>query len=274
MEAALATLVKPRINPVVGKLERLCGSLALETRDLIQGWTSCYEEIGSAKALVREGDRVDACPILLRGMVARCKLHFNGEQQIVSFHYPGDILDIQHLLFEHADHNLRTVTPCQIAWVHRSTIMAAIRTDQELAFGLWSDSLIDASIFREWVLNVARRDALERVAHLLCEIWLRTNIAGLTQLDGSVDYMVTQTDVADATGLTAVHVNRMMRQLREHGAHFEQGKVLSVAHFEALKQIASYSPDYLHRLARDYQRYNQGSATVLGRAPANDSEFR
>lgn len=270
----MATLVKPRVNPVLGKLERLCGSLAPETRDLIQGWTSLYEEVGSAKALVREGAPVDACPILLRGMVARCKLHFNGEQQIVSFHFPGDILDLQHLLFTHADHNLRTVTPCQIAWVQRSAIMAAIGADQELALALWTDSLIDASIFREWVLNVGRRDALERVAHLLCEIWLRTNIACPAQLDGSVDYMVTQTDLADATGLTAVHVNRMMRQLRERGAHPEQGKVLSVAHFEALKQIASYSPDYLHCLAREYQRYNQRPTVAFGRMPANDRELQ
>lgn len=205
-------------------------------------------EVRSGTTIIYEDQQITECCLLLEGYACRYKVASDGGRQIVSFHIPGDILDIQHLLFDRADHNVQTISAATLAYFP----MAALRTliDERPAIGtaLWRDCLVDASVFREWVLNVGRRCAKERIAHMLCEFAARAESAGIGPAQG-LALPMTQADIADATGLTPVHVNRMLRALREDGSLARQGIRFFIADWELLKRTADFSPNYLHLAA-------------------------
>src|SRR5690606_35847541 len=119
--------------------------------------------------LVREGDIPKECCLLVEGYASRSKVAMDGGRQIVSFHVAGDILDLQHLFLERADHDVQAMTECTIIWIPMAELRALVAKFPAIGKAFWRDTLIDASIFREWVLNVGRRDAKTRIAHMLCE---------------------------------------------------------------------------------------------------------
>jgi CRP-like cAMP-binding protein len=198
--------------------------------------------------IVAEGQLVSECCVLVSGFACRHKVARDGKRQIVSFHVAGDILDIQHLLFETADHNVQMITNGEIAFVPISPLRILVRERPEIAIALWRDCLVDASIFREWVLNVGRRDAKMRIAHMLCEFATRCEAAGLGS-PSTLWLPMTQEHIGDATGLTSVHVNRTLRSLREDGALEGAGRFYKVADWDQLKYAASFNPAYLHLAA-------------------------
>jgi CRP-like cAMP-binding protein len=195
--------------------------------------------------IVAEGQLVSECCLLISGYACRHKLARDGSRQIVSFHIGGDILDLQHLLFEQADHNVQVITDADVVFIPMGELRELVRNRPAVANALWRDSLIDASIFREWVLNVGRRSATARIAHMLCEFVTRCEAAGL----GSASHMIlplTQDYIADATGLTSVHVNRVMRQLRNEGMIEGSGRSFRIADWNAIRHFADFRPGYLH----------------------------
>lgn len=196
------------------------------------------------RTLVREGAGIDDCCLLVSGYACRTKLTRRGHRQILSFHVAGDILNVERLLLDRTDHNVQVLSAATIAFIPIGELRKLMREDKAIGDAIWRYSLIEASVGREWLLNVGRRGALDRVAHMLCEFVARSHEAGLGEPQ-ACPIPITQETMADATGLTSVHVNRMLKQLRLAGAIVGVGKELRVLDWDSLKRIAGFDPSYL-----------------------------
>jgi CRP-like cAMP-binding protein len=235
------------LDTLIHKLAQL-SDLDQEDR-LVLGRLPCsLASVRAGQHLVREGATPTDCCLLVDGYACRYKVTADGGRQIVSFHMRGDILDLQHLLLSKADHHVQTITAATVAWVPKAAMHAVARERPAIGDALWKDTLIDASIFREWVLNVGRRDAKARIAHMLCEFLLRCEAAGLGSAE-RFDLPMTQEHIADATGLTSVHVNRMLRALEEDGVIKRHGREIRVGDWDLMKRVADFDPVYLHSAA-------------------------
>ena len=208
------------------------------------------ENMPAHRTLVREGSEVTDCCLLVKGFACRHKMARTGKRQIVAFHMAGDMMDLQHSLLSRADHNLQMITDGTVAWVSIKALTAVCNAYPRIARAFAKDALIDASIFREWVLNVGGRDAKTRVAHMLCEFVARREAMGISPVD-AMRLPMTQEQIGDATGLTAVHVNRMLRLLSEEGAFVHEGRELVISDWPKLKAIADFDAAYLHGLAHE-----------------------
>jgi CRP-like cAMP-binding protein len=195
--------------------------------------------------LVREGDRPDRSCLILSGFAYRHKVTVEGARQIVSVHIPGDFIDLEGALLNVADHNVQALTRCEMACIPRAAMQELILSHPNVAAAMWVDTLIDGSIFREWVMNVGRRDARSRIAHLLCEFARRLEVAGLTE-DYGYDLPMTQEQLADATGLTPVHVNRVLKTLERDGLISRHKRHISIPDWEQLRRVGGFSEIYLH----------------------------
>jgi CRP-like cAMP-binding protein len=232
------------LGSLARKLQRLV-NLSEDDVRLILSLPSVVKPASNGDYLVREGRPATECCVLLSGFACRHKLAATGARQIVSFHLPGDMLDLQHLLLAVADHNVQTITDAIVAWIPQAALKKVAADSPRIAQALWHDTLIDASIFREWVLNVGRRDARTRLAHMLCEFAARCEAAGLGSAQ-SFELPMTQEQIADATGLTSVHVNRMLRSLESDGAIARERRHIRIADWEHMREIADFDPAYLH----------------------------
>lgn len=195
--------------------------------------------------LVREGSLTEECVLILEGFAFRHKLTADGGRQIVSIHMDGDFVDLEGALLNVADHNVQTLTRCKVAMVPRRAIRDIIKSHPAIALAMWVDTLVDASIHREWVMNVGRRQAKERIAHLLCEIGRRMEVAGIAEPDG-YEFAMTQEQLADATGLTPVHVNRTVKLLEKEGLIERERRFVRVPDWSALRNVAGFNELYLH----------------------------
>jgi CRP-like cAMP-binding protein len=232
---------------LVRKLERL-GDLEAADRKAIASLPFRISSARNGDYLVREGSTPTECCLLLEGYACRHKGTSKGGRQIVSFHLPGDLLDLQHLQLPKADHDVQTITDAVIAWISGDSLRQLMRDHPRINDALWRDALIDASIFREWVLNVGRRDARARIAHMLCEFAARREAAGLGSAE-RFELPMTQGQIADATGLTPVHVNRMLQALRADGLIAREGRDMLILDFARLKRVADFDATYLHAAA-------------------------
>ena len=203
------------------------------------------QQLEDDQDLIREGDRPLHCPLLLEGFACRYKALENGQRQIMAFHVPTDLCDLPSLLLKRIDYSIGTLTPAKIALIPRTTILGWAQSYPSLGRLLWRATLIDASVSREWIVNVGRRTAYQRTAHLLCELLLQMRSAGLAQ--GLVCEMpLTQVELADALGLTPVHVNRTLQWLRNEGLVEFGGGTLTVRNWRELKRAAGFDATYLH----------------------------
>lgn len=232
---------------LIRKLSRLA-RLNDADRQTIRELPFRTETVSANTHLVREGDRIIECCLLLSGYAFRYKVAADGGRQIVSFHLAGDVLDLQHLLLEKADHGLQTLTEATVARVPISALKALIDARPNVREAFWRDTLIDASIFREWVLNVGRRDAKSRIAHMLCEFAVRREAAGLGTPE-RFDLPMSQEHIADATGLTSVHVNRMLMALSNEGVIDRDRREVKIADWLRMRRIADFNVEYLHMAA-------------------------
>lgn len=237
-------------QPIRGLCRKLGRLVELSEEDiaLLLALPVKVERVRRHRHLVRERDVPQQCCLLVEGFACRYKTTATGERQIVSFHLAGDMLDVQHLLLEVADHSVQAITDATVAWVAKADLLRLASERPALGKALWRDSLIDSSIFREWVLNVGRRDAKTRIAHMLCEFVARCEAAGVGTAE-SFELPMTQEQIADATGLTPVHVNRMLRALEADDAIYRDGRSFRVANWGRFRQIADFDATYLHAAA-------------------------
>lgn len=193
----------------------------------------------------REGERPQQVHVLLSGFAYRQKLLIDGARQIIGVSIPGDVLELECALLDRADHNVQALTRCEAAAIPRSALELLIHAHPKLARALWTDTLIDGSIFREWIANVGRRDARSRLAHLLCEFARRLEVAGLAG-DNAYQLPMTQEQLADTLGLTPVHVNRVLKQLETQGLIEREKRFVRIPDWEGLRRIAGFNDIYLH----------------------------
>lgn len=227
--------------------------LKLRARDLISREEEAVllsavaevREVTQGRVLVRAGVTVHDCTLLVDGIVARYKDLADGQRQILELHLPGDFLDLHSFLLKRLEHHVGSVTPVRLAIVPHDRLRAITEEHPHLARMLWFSTLLDGAIHRERILSVGRRSALSRVAHLLCELHVRLEVVGLAK-DFRFQLPITQADIADATGLTSVHVNRMLRQLRDEDLLTFRGGEVVIHQWEPLQRVAEFNPGYLY----------------------------
>lgn len=241
--------------PLVTKLARIF-PLGDADRTAILGLPMRVFNLEADRDIIAEGDRPTECNLLLEGVVCRFNALADGKRQIVAFNFPGDIFDAQSFLLHRMDHSIAALTSCRIAAISHEALRRIFVIHPEIGLAVWKDSLIDASIFRQWVTNVGRRDALARMAHLICEIYMRlAAIGGATS--HSIPWPMTQVELADALGMSAVHANRTLQELRQASLVTVDRQTLSIHDWPKLKMLAGFDPSYLHLgerpAARDLQ---------------------
>jgi CRP-like cAMP-binding protein len=199
--------------------------------------------VGGHQDVVRDGDAPTDCILILTGFACRYKQTDSGARQILSFHIAGDIPDLQGLFLDTMDHSLGTMTPSLLAFISHGAIRSLIRTHPRLAEALWRDTLVDAAIFRQLIMGF-RRSAAGRIAHLFCEQLVRSKTVGLAN-ENSCELPLTQHDIADAVGLSTVHVNRSLQTLRREGLVELRKSQLTVLDWDGLAKRAGFDASYL-----------------------------
>lgn len=231
------------VAPLIAKLETRA-ALSAEDRDDLMALYSDAREIGARRSIIREGERPDHVHLLIEGWAARYKLLPDGARQITAFLIPGDFCDLHVTILGEMDHGIATLTRSKVAFISRST-MDALTERPSLAKAFWWSTLVDEAVLRAWIVNVGRRDAFEAIGHLICELYVRMRNVGLAEGD-RFEVPLTQEEIADALGLTPVHVNRVLQRLRSADLiSFRQG-VLTIHDYRALESASGFNPNYLH----------------------------
>lgn len=233
------------LSPLVRRWSKYV-RLSPDDREAILALPFTRKKFGKEAYMVREGQRTTDCSLMLRGFAFRQKLLRNGSRQIISFHIPTEFVDLQNGLLGVADDNVQSLDGSEAAIIPRNALIELSGTNPAIRLAMWTDTLLDASIFREWVVNVGRRDSRARIAHLLCELALRLEGIGAGD-NGYFDFPVTQEQLADATGLTAVHTNRTLQSLRREGLIQLSSRALTVLDWDGLKEVADFDELYLHQ---------------------------
>ena len=196
--------------------------------------------------IVRERELARYSCVMLRGFSVRFKLVATGERQIVAIHMKGEVVDLQNSLLKVADHSVEMLTAGEIAMIPREEVVRLTQERPGVGYAMWLDTLVDASIFREWIANIGRRDARTRIAHLLCEFSIRLQVAGLGQ-DNGYELPMTQEQLADATGLTSVHVNRSLKALEQEGLiERPNPRAILIGDWRRLAEAGDFDSTYLH----------------------------
>jgi CRP-like cAMP-binding protein len=232
------------LEGMIRKFERR-DSLSDADREALLGLPFRMTRAEPGRYLVREGAVADHSILIISGLAYRHKISADGSRQIVSIHIPGDFVDLEGSLLKVADHNVQALTRCDLAIVPRPAIREMLLAHPQVAFAMWIDTLIDASIFREWIMNIGRRDARERLAHIFCEFALRLETAGMGSTTG-YELPMTQEQLADASGLTAVHVNRTLKAMDAEGLIKRERRFILIPDWERLRAVAGFSELYLH----------------------------
>lgn len=212
---------------------------------VVESLPSIVRKLGRQSDIVRIHDKATHSCLVIEGWAFRYRLLRDGRRQIFSLHVPGEIPDLHSLHIDVMDHSLAALTPCTVAFIPHEALQALTVENPHIGAGLWRDSLIDAAIFREWMASTGRRQAIGRLAHLFCELYVRLRVVGLAK-DNRYPFPLTQTDIADATGQTAVHVNRTLRELRERGLVTFDGATLTIHDWPGLVRVGEFDPIYLH----------------------------
>jgi len=232
-------------NPPIRKLEQFT-RLSADDQLLLERVTSKHVlRFGPREDILCEGDEPSEIHLILSGWACRSKQLEDGRGAILAFLLPGDLCDLDSFLLRTMDHSVGALTSVTVAGIPRPLFEDLTLNHSRIAQTLWGKVLIDAAIQRQWTLNLSQRTAYERLGHLLCELFLRLRAVGLTQ-GSSCELPITQAKLAEATGLTLVHFNRMLQELRAANLVVLKSKTLTIPNLEALMSAALFNPDYLH----------------------------
>lgn len=232
------------LNRMIAKFERRA---KLDDSDRAALLALPFEQrtVEAGRYLVREGAVAETSSLIISGYAYRHKLTVDGDRQIVSFHISGDFVDLEGSLLTVADHNVQTLTRCKVALVPTRAVIDLIDAHPRVGRAMWIDTLVDASIYREWVMNVGRRPARERLGHIMCEFAKRLEVAGLGTTQG-YQLPMTQEQLADSAGLTSVHVNRTLKQLEAKHMIVRHKRFVEIPDWERLRTMSGFNERYLH----------------------------
>lgn len=196
--------------------------------------------------LILEGDKPQAVFLVLKGWAYRYKQLPDGSRQIMAFLVPGDLCDIQIFLFEKMDHSIGLLSNAEVVKIPAVEILELMDCFPRIERAMMWATLVDEATLREWLLNVGQRFALQRVAHLFCELRVRLSVVGLVDEDCSFAMPLTQSELADTTGITTVHANRTLQRLRQDQLISTHQGRLKIHNFDKLAEIAGFNEIYLH----------------------------
>ena len=232
------------LSPMLTKLQLW---MPLDARDAaaVLGLPHVIRTLRPHEFIAREDDRPTHSCLILSGYAYRHKVAGNGGRQIFSIHMKGDIVDLHNSILRRADHNVQALTTVEAAMIPVEAVREIVAEYPAIGQAMWYETLVDAAIFREWTLNVGRRDARTRTAHLLCEFAMRLEVAGLGK---QTDYELpmTQEQLADALALTNVHVSRTLRALADEGLIERSQRSVKIADFSQLARMGDFDAKYLH----------------------------
>ncbi len=224
--------------------------LSSDDRDAILALPMRLRKLDAGSYIVREGDVPIHCCILVSGFAYRQKVTGSGSRQILSVCIPGDAIDFQNMFLDISDHAVQLLTRAVVADIPREALQELVLDRPAIGVAVIHTTLIESSILREWVVNVGRRDARARIAHILCEFAVRLEARGLASKDG-FELPMTQEQLADATSLTPVHVNRVLKGLQADGLITRQRRNIQFTDWRALQDTADFSRRYLHLPGED-----------------------
>jgi CRP-like cAMP-binding protein len=247
------------MSPLIRKLE-YGARLSDEEKRLLQNLIAGAEDVDGHEDLISEGDAPADVHVLLSGFACRYKTLPDGGRQIMAWLVPGDFCDLHVSMLGEMDHSIATLTPSTITYLPRNGLEVLTENHPTLTHALWWATLVDEAVLREWLVNMGRRPAHRQIAHMFCEVRVRLAAVGLAP-DDTMDFPLSQTDLADTAGLSPVHVNRVIQQLRDEGLISWRGRVLKVLDVAGLEAFAEFNPNYLH--------LNHAPAEPLARAAAH-----
>ena len=234
---------KMSLERLISRLQVVAGLSPTERKQLL-GLPVKLKQFDDGDYILREGDTATHCGAVVNGYVFRQKI-VGARSQILALYVPGDIPDLHTLHLPLMDHDLCSVGPSTVAFIPHSHLHSLLGSSASLTHVFWRETLTDGAVFREWVATLGARSALSRVAHLFCELRARLEVVGLTR-NNIFEIPFTQKSLADACGLSVVHVNRMIRELRSRGLiEWEKREVMLLNRGE-LEAVAEFNPDYLH----------------------------
>jgi CRP-like cAMP-binding protein len=239
-------------NLLALKLQRF---VALPEGDVSAITQLSRQSIRTARArrdIIREGDRPRHVTLIIDGWAMRYKMLPDGRRQVVSFLLPGDLCDLNVFLLDEMDHSIGALTPVTYAEIPRTTIEALCENRPAICRALAIDALVSAAIQREWTVSLGQRTARERIAHLFCEMFERLDGVDLAE-DDRCEMPLTQIDLGEATGMTAVHVNRTLQDLRRDGLIVLNNRILTIPDRAALRRVAMFNPAYLHQCVKTWE---------------------
>ncbi len=220
-------------------------AVSADEEQLLRDAVSEIRNVAADTVVVRANVDLTGCILLLEGIMCRYKDLANGDRQISELHIAGDFVDLHSFPLKKLDHNVLALTPCRIAIVPHARLETISEQHPHLTRLLWFLTTLDAAMHREWVLTLGRRTALARIAHLFCELHVRLSIVGLADESG-FDLPLTQQDLAECLGMTAVHFNRVLGVLKADGAVSFERKKVRFHDLERVRQIAEFTSDYLY----------------------------
>jgi len=229
-------------------VKRLRTSTDLSEEDIkaIQALPIRVKEYAAEQTVVRDGQRPTECCLIVDGFCLRSKTITSGRRQILSIHIAGEIPDLMSLYLEVMDHDLMTLTPCTLGFISHQAMRQLYRRQTNVGEIFWRDTLIDAAMFREWIVNVGQRPAPARLANVIVE--LRERLRAIGKVTGnSFDMPLTQEQIGEALGITGVHANRVIKQMRQDGIlELSRGRVTVFDEFR-LMELADFDNRYLHQ---------------------------
>jgi CRP-like cAMP-binding protein len=247
-------------NPLTMKLEQFT-SFDQEERQQIDSLLSYpTKSFARGDTIIRQGDKVRNIHLVLTGLAARSKTLRSGDVQLMAFLIPGDLCDVEVFILEGMDHDIVAISDTTCVLIPADEIEGLLTKSGRLTKALWWSTMVDSAILREWIVDHGSRDSRERIAHLICEMLIRYRVVGETT-DDAIPFLLTQEELAQATGMTPVHVNRILQQLRAERLIELRNKVLTVLEPKKLMEVGQYEPGYLHLI-----RTERGDTEVATRA--------
>jgi len=218
--------------------------LSLDDREILEAAVGEVKELKARSTLIEKGEPVHFSTYLIEGFMCRYMDDRDGDRQLVAVHVAGDFVDLHGYPLKRLDHDIATITACKVALVPHSRIDKIMEEKPTLAKQLWFSTLLDAAMHREWIFRLGRLEAVSRVGHFFCEIEAKLRAVGRS--DGQSFHLpMTQSDLAEACGMTPVHLNRMLRELKERGLMSITARKVSIRDMAALRKLSEFDPSYL-----------------------------
>lgn len=232
-------------RPLIRKLEKFTRLSQADKDMLAKIGGQRVRRFAAREDIIHEGEKPEYINLINEGWACRYKTLEDGRRQVIAFFLPGDLCDLNVFILNEMDHSIAAVTPVVISEISQAAFDEMMMGHPRITQALWWESLVAAAIQREWTVNLGQRDALERMAHLLCELFIRLEAAGCT-IDSSCEFPLTQTELGDTLGMSTVHVNRTLQELRGSNLIVLKDRTLTIPNLKALQGVALFNANYLH----------------------------